>query len=89
MRAELVESKSKREILEQELHNLLLQLHTAQLSQLPTLNGNFKQDAGFKPDVNTIKKKLEDELKRSPSHSVKSKPSWSTNFVSLNATIMF
>ncbi|KAK9712974.1 PDZ domain [Popillia japonica] len=71
MRAELVESKSKREILEQELHNLLLQLHTAQLSQLPTLNGNFKQDAGFKPDVNTIKKKLEDELKRSPSHSVK------------------
>ncbi|KAI4466359.1 golgi-associated pdz and coiled-coil motif-containing [Holotrichia oblita] len=71
MRAELVESKSKREILEQELHNLLLQLHTAQLSQLPTLNGNFKQDAGFKPDVNNIKKKLEDELKRSPSHSVK------------------
>ncbi|GJQ67391.1 hypothetical protein Trydic_g8270 [Trypoxylus dichotomus] len=71
MRAELVESKSKREILEQELHNLLLQLHTAQLSQLPTVNGNFKQDPGFKPDVNSIKKKLEDELKRSPSHSIK------------------
>ncbi|KRT80420.1 PDZ domain-containing protein [Oryctes borbonicus] len=71
MRAELVESKSKREILEQELHNLLLQLHTAQLSQLPTINGNFKQDPGFKPDVNNIKKKLEDELKRSPSHSIK------------------
>lgn len=73
MRAELVESKSKREILEQELHNLLLQLHTAQLAQIPTVNGNFKQDPGFKPDVNNIKKKLEDELKRSPSHSIKSK----------------
>nr|XP_022902241.1 uncharacterized protein LOC111414998 isoform X1 [Onthophagus taurus] len=68
MRAELVESKSKREILEQELHNLLLQLHTAQLTQLPALNnGHYKQE----PDVDNIKKKIEDELKKSPSHSVK------------------
>ncbi|XP_017783219.1 PREDICTED: uncharacterized protein LOC108567333 [Nicrophorus vespilloides] len=68
MRAELVESKSRREILEQELHNLLLQLHSNQLSKLPKPNGNFKQDPNFKPDVNNIKRKLEDEIRRSPSH---------------------
>lgn len=70
MRAELIESKSKRELLEQELHNLLLQLHTSQLAQLPNVIGHLKQDV--KPDVNAIKKKLEDELKKSPIHSIKS-----------------
>lgn len=72
MRAELVESKSKREVLEQELHNLLLQLHSAQLSNLPdTLDGK-KQDPYFRPDVNNIRKKLEAELRISPIHVSKS-----------------
>lgn len=68
MRAELIESKSKREILEQELHTLLLQLHSAQLSHLPSMNGGRIQDSKIEPDVNIIKKKLQDELKKSPSH---------------------
>lgn len=71
MRAELVDSKAKREILEQELHNLLLQLHSTQLSKIPKANGTFKPDpANFKPDVNNIKQKLDDEIKKSPSHIV-------------------
>lgn len=73
MRAELVESKAKREVLEQELHNLLLQLHSSQLSQLPDSLSNRKQDPNFKPDVNNIKKKLEAELRQSPIRNNKSK----------------
>lgn len=69
MRAELVESKAKRELLEQELHNLLLQLHTSQLSQLPGLKGNRIQTSKLEPDVNNIKKKFEDEIKSSPAHN--------------------
>ena len=72
MRAELVESKAKRELLEQELHNLLLQLHSSQLSQLPDSLGNRKQDPNFKPDVNNIKKKLEAELRQSPIRNIRS-----------------
>lgn len=68
MRAELIDSKSKREILEQELHTLLLQLHSAQLSHLPGLVGGRTQDSKIEPDVNIIKKKLQDELKKSPTH---------------------
>jgi CRISPR/Cas system type I-B associated protein Csh2 (Cas7 group RAMP superfamily) len=72
MRAELVESKAKREVLEQELHNLLLQLHSSQLSQLPDSLSNRKQDSNFKPDVNNIKKKLEAELRQSPIRNIRS-----------------
>lgn len=68
MRAELIDSKSKREILEQELHTLLLQLHSAQLSHLPGLVGGRNQDSKIEPDVNIIKKKLQEELKKSPNH---------------------
>ncbi|KAJ3634324.1 hypothetical protein MTP99_011208 [Tenebrio molitor] len=71
MRAELVESKAKREVLEQELHNLLLQLHSSQLSQLPDSLSNRKQDSNFKPDVNNIKKKLEAELRQSPIRNIR------------------
>lgn len=73
MRAELIDSKSKREILEQELHTLLLQLHSAQLSHLPGMNGGGgrAQDSKIEPDVNIIRKKLQDELKKSPSHRSK------------------
>lgn len=72
MRAELVESKSKRELLEKELHNLLLHLHSTQLSQLPNNITHNKHDTNFKPDVNNIKKKMQDELKKSPTHFMKS-----------------
>lgn len=71
MRAELVESKSKRELLEKDFHNLLLHLHSSQLSQLPNNNTYNKQDPNFKPDVNIIKKKIQDELKNSPTHITK------------------
>lgn len=67
MRAELIDSKSKKELLEQELHTLLLQLHSAQLSHLPGINGRV-QDSKIDPDVNIIRKKLQEELKKSPSH---------------------
>ncbi|KAJ8916231.1 hypothetical protein NQ315_016370 [Exocentrus adspersus] len=66
MRAELTESKSKKEVLESELHNLLLQLHSSQLSKLPDSLGNQRQDQHFKPDVSAIKKKLEAEIRQSP-----------------------
>lgn len=66
MRAELIESKSKKEVLESELHNLLLQLHSSQLSKLPDSLGNKRQDQHFKPDVSAIKKKLEAEIRQSP-----------------------
>lgn len=65
MRAELVESKAKKDILEQELHNLLLQLHSSQLAHLPGQLAKNKQDSKIEPDVNNIKKRLEDELKKS------------------------
>lgn len=67
MRAELIESKAKRELLEQELHNLLLQLHTSQLSQLPN-TATRVQNPKFEPDVSNIKKKFESEIKSSPKH---------------------
>ncbi|KAJ8976647.1 hypothetical protein NQ317_009110 [Molorchus minor] len=66
MRAELVEAKSKKEVLESELHNLLLQLHSSQLSKLPDSLGNKRQDHHLKPDVHAIKKKLEAEIRQSP-----------------------
>lgn len=66
LRAELVESKAKKELLENELHNLLLQLHSSQLSQLPDSLGNKKVDQHFKPDVNAIKQRLEAEIRQSP-----------------------
>lgn len=65
MRAELVESKAKKDILEQELHNLLLQLHSSQLAHLPGQLAKNKQDFKIEPDVYNIKKRLEDELKKS------------------------
>uniref|UniRef100_A0A1Y1KPL3 PDZ domain-containing protein n=2 Tax=Photinus pyralis TaxID=7054 RepID=A0A1Y1KPL3_PHOPY len=70
MRAELIESRAKRELLEQELHNLLLQLHTSQLSQLPTITGNKVQNSKFEPDASNIKKKFENEIKSSPTHNL-------------------
>lgn len=86
MRAELVESKSKRELLEKELHNLLLLLHSAQLSQKVATTGTHinnhigkkheknMNDNFIKPDiVNNIKKKIEDELNNSPMHITKCK----------------
>ncbi|XP_066156361.1 uncharacterized protein [Euwallacea fornicatus] len=66
LRAELIESKSKKQLLENELHNLLLQLHSSQLSQLPDSLGNKKLDQHFKPDVTAIKRRLEAEIKQSP-----------------------
>lgn len=71
MRAELVESKAKKDILEQELHNLLLQLHSSQLAHLPGQLAKNKQDSKIEPDVNNIKKRLEDELKKSTTPSTK------------------
>lgn len=69
MRTELVESKAKREVLERELHNLLLQLHSQQLSYLPdSKSSGKKQDTHIIPDINNIKKKLEAEIKQSPVH---------------------
>ncbi|KAK9869725.1 hypothetical protein WA026_003462 [Henosepilachna vigintioctopunctata] len=68
LRTELVESKSKREVLEQELHNFLLQLHSAQLSHLPGSLDGKKQDPNFKPDVDNIRRRLEAELRISPVH---------------------
>ncbi|CAH1133356.1 unnamed protein product [Ceutorhynchus assimilis] len=66
LRAELIDSKSKKEILENELHNILLQLHSSQLSQLPESLGNKKLDQHFKPDVSAIKRRLEAEIRQSP-----------------------
>lgn len=69
-----MESKAKREILEQELHNLLLQLHSSQLAHLPGQLANRKQEKQIEPDINNIKKKLENELRRSsPTNLSKSK----------------
>ncbi|CAH1102621.1 unnamed protein product [Psylliodes chrysocephalus] len=66
MRAELTESKSKREVLETELHHLLLQLHSSQLSRLPDTLGNKRLDQYIKPEINVIKQKLEAEIRQSP-----------------------
>lgn len=61
-----MESKAKKDILEQELHNLLLQLHSSQLSHLPGQLAKNKHDSNkIEPDVNNIKKRFEDELKKS------------------------
>lgn len=65
MRAELVESKAKKDILEQELHNLLLQLHSSQLAHLPGQPARSRPDPKIEPDVSNIKRRLEDELKKS------------------------
>lgn len=63
-----MEAKAKKEILEQELHNLLLQLHSSQLAQLPGQIANRKNDSKIEPDIKTIKKKLDNELRKgSPS----------------------
>ncbi|CAH0556445.1 unnamed protein product [Brassicogethes aeneus] len=70
MRTELVDSKAKREVLERELHCLLLQLHTQQLAKLPESKLSGKKDQHFIPDVNNIKKKFEAEIKQSPVHLV-------------------
>lgn len=69
MRAELVDSKTKREVLEQELHNVLLQLHSTQLSYIPSNIDGKKQEAQIKPDASIIKKKLDAEIKISPVHT--------------------
>lgn len=74
MRAELVETKSKKEMLEHELHNILLQLHSAQLSQLP-IDSHKKHEQFIKPDISLIKKKLEAEIHKSPLHRSASKDS--------------
>ncbi|KAH1013854.1 hypothetical protein HUJ04_002790 [Dendroctonus ponderosae] len=66
LRAELTDSRAKKELLENELHNLLLQLHSSQLSQLPDSLGNRKVDQHFKPDVNAIKRRLDAEIRQSP-----------------------
>ncbi|XP_072389062.1 uncharacterized protein [Diabrotica undecimpunctata] len=73
MRAELTDSKSKREVLENELHHLLLQLHSSQLSRLPDSLGNKRQDQYIKPEVNVIKQKLEAEIRQSPLRGAGSK----------------
>lgn len=70
LRAELVESRSKRELLEQEFHSLLLQLHSSQLSHLPTQLSNRKQDAKLEPDVSNIRKRFEDEIRRSSPNNI-------------------
>ncbi|CAG9814214.1 unnamed protein product [Phaedon cochleariae] len=66
MRAELTESKSKREVLESELHHLLLQLHSSQLSKLPDSLGNKRQENLIKPDISAIKQRFDNEIKQSP-----------------------
>ncbi|XP_060517759.1 Golgi-associated PDZ and coiled-coil motif-containing protein-like [Cylas formicarius] len=71
LRAELVESKAKNHLLENELHNILLQLHSSQLSHLPDSLSNKKVDSHFKPDVSAIKKRLEAELRQSPLRIIK------------------
>lgn len=74
MRAELVDSKAKKECLEHEMHNFLLQLHSTQLAQIPE-NVQFKKNDQYnniKPDISIIKKKLEAEIKQSPLHINKS-----------------
>uniref|UniRef100_A0A6P7HCY9 Uncharacterized protein LOC114349341 n=1 Tax=Diabrotica virgifera virgifera TaxID=50390 RepID=A0A6P7HCY9_DIAVI len=73
MRAELTDSKSKREVLENELHHLLLQLHSSQLSRLPDSLGNKRHDQYIKPEVNVIKQKLEAEIRQSPLRGAGSK----------------
>lgn len=73
MRAELTESKSKREVLETELHHLLLQLHSSQLSRLPDTLGNKRLDQYIKPEINVIKQKLEAEIRQSPLRGGKNK----------------
>lgn len=70
LRAELVESRAKRDILEQEFHSLLLQLHSSQLSHLPAQLSNRKQDGKLQPDVNNIRKKLEDEIRKSGPNNI-------------------
>ncbi|KAG5900142.1 hypothetical protein JTB14_012815 [Gonioctena quinquepunctata] len=80
MRAELTESKSKREVLESELHHLLLQLHSSQLSKLPENLGNKRQEQYFRPDVNAIKKKLDEEIKQSPIRKVSIRDSEALKF---------
>lgn len=64
MRAELVESKAKKDILEQELHNLLLQLHSSQLAHLPGQLSKSKPDPKIEPYIHNVKRRLEDELKK-------------------------
>ncbi|KDR12726.1 uncharacterized protein LOC110835984 isoform X4 [Zootermopsis nevadensis] len=60
LRAELVDAKAQRSVLEQELHTLLLQLHACQLQHLPGVH--------TEPDAERILRRLEEELQRSPTH---------------------
>lgn len=89
MRAELVESKAKKDILEQELHNLLLQLHSSQLAHLPGQLAKNKQDSKIEPDVNNIKKRLEDELKKSATpNSIASKNNKETDELKFSSALL-
>ena len=58
LRTELVEAKAQRSVLDQELHTLLLQLHACQLQHLPGVH--------TEPDAERIRRRLEEELQRSP-----------------------
>ncbi|XP_047098499.1 uncharacterized protein LOC124712248 [Schistocerca piceifrons] len=65
LRAELVEAVARRGSLEEELHALLLRLHAIQLQRLP---GAAPLDA----DAERIRRRLEEELQRSPSRQQRS-----------------
>ncbi|XP_066991480.2 Golgi-associated PDZ and coiled-coil motif-containing protein [Anabrus simplex] len=68
LRAELVEAKAQRATLEQELHTLLLQLHASQLQHLPGAHAQTVE-----PDAERIRRRLEQELQRSPAHQLRNK----------------
>ncbi|XP_069674241.1 uncharacterized protein [Periplaneta americana] len=65
LRSELVEAKAQRSVLDQELHTLLLQLHACQLQHLPSVH--------TEPDAERIRRRLEEELQRSPTHQHRGK----------------
>ncbi|XP_023704625.1 Golgi-associated PDZ and coiled-coil motif-containing protein isoform X2 [Cryptotermes secundus] len=60
LRAELIDAKAQRSVLDQELHTLLLQLHACQLQHLPGVH--------TEPDAERIRRRLEEELQQSPTH---------------------
>lgn len=64
LRSELIDAKAQRTVLDQELHTLLLQLHACQLQHLPGVH--------TEPDAERIRRKLEEELQRSPTHQHRS-----------------
>ncbi|KAJ9584623.1 hypothetical protein L9F63_021041, partial [Diploptera punctata] len=65
LRTELVEAKAQRSVLDQELHTLLLQLHACQLQHLPSVH--------TEPDAERIRRRLEEELQRSPTRQHRGK----------------